>query len=244
MVQNQRLERRAVDRKHRVRCGLLHQDFGHTETEVTSASTVPWRQVFALYLKVGDYTLKRHSQAVQPFLPLEYDTPAEWLISAFGRIFPRISFSTALSTGRCISRSGRRWCRRVWIPYRSISTCTGLSTTWRTTNHHDIGLGVSRYIAHHSRAGYGGQLRGRPAVLQQQLGSGQQFCGGGGACVRPCGEALDSGKIQVSSDGSTWSDSTATWSVESAATDFNSANWLLTKRWRRRHCRCRRTTEA
>ena len=88
-----------------------------------------------------------------------------------------------------------------------------MTTTISDWAFHDISL-------HHSGAGYGGQLRGRPAVLQQQLGSGQQFCGGGGACVRPCGEALDSGKIQVSSDGSTWSDSTATRSVESAATDF------------------------
>ena len=124
----------AVDRKHRVRCGLLHQDFGHTETESHE------RQHGALAAGVRPVPEGGRLYAETPlagcaaFLPLEYDTPAEWLYFErsggyfhgfhFQRLFRRAGVFHDLDAGGAVG------CGFHIGRFRRVR---GFSTTWRTT---------------------------------------------------------------------------------------------------------------
>lgn len=194
---------------------------GILKLKVTSASTVPWRQVFALYLKVGDYTLKRHSQAVQPFYLLEYDTPAEWLISSV-----RADISTDFIFNG--SFDGQVYFN-IWTPVvpsgvDSISVDfdvygafdnveDNVTTTISDWAFHDISLTI---VGLDTAANYEADRQYYSSNSEAGNSFVEEVDHVFGHAVKP----WTPGKIQVSSDGSAWADSTATWSVAGGATDF------------------------
>ena len=194
---------------------------GILKLKVTSASTVPWRQVFAMYLNVGSYTLKRHSQAVPPFYLIDYDSPAEWLIS---------SVRADISTDFIFNGSfDGQVPFTIWTPVvpsgqNSISidfdvygafdnTEDNVTTTISDWAFQDLSLTIvgidtaANYEA--DRVYYSNNSEAGNSFVEEVE---HVF----GHAVKP----WTPGKIQVSSNGSTWADSTATWSVESASTDF------------------------
>ena len=194
---------------------------GVLKLKVTSASTVPWRQVFAMYLDVGAYSLKRHSQAVQPFYLIEYDTPAEWLIS---------SVRADISTDFIFNGSfDGQVPFTIWTPVvpsgvNSISidfdvygafdnTEDSVTTTISDWAFQDLSLTI---IGVDTAANYEAERRYSSTNTEAGNSFVQEEEHIFGHAVKP----WTTGKLQVSSDGSTWADSTATWTVQGGTTEY------------------------
>ena len=194
---------------------------GKLKLKVSSTSTSPWRQVFAMYLKAGDYTLKRESQAVQPLYLIQYDTPAEWLIS---------SVSAHISTDFIFTGSfDGQVPFSIWtpVPPSGVDSLSidfdvfgafdkiddAVVTTITDWAFQDLVLTIAgldtqanfevarRYYANNS-------ADGNSAVETAE----HLF----GHAVKP----WTPGKLQVSADASTWADATATWTVQGGSTDY------------------------
>ena len=205
---------------------------GILKLKVSSTSTAPWRQVFAMYLDAGSYRLKRHSQAVQPFYLIEYDTPAEWQISSVradistdfifnGSFEGQVPFSIWTP----VIPSGQNSITVDFDVYGAFdaqeNNVTTTITDWafQQLTLTIVGLDTAanfeaarKYYALNDNAG-NSQVEEQEHVF--------------GHAVKP----WTPGKLQVSSDGSTWADSTATWTVQGGSTEYEfgalAANELL-----------------
>ena len=194
---------------------------GKLKLKVSSTSTAPWRQVFAMYLKAGDYTLKRESQAVQPLYLIQYDTPAEWLISSVSAHISTDFIFTGSFDGQVpfsiwtpVPPSGVDSLSIDFDVYGAFNKIDdAVVTTITDWAFQDLVLTIAgldtqanfevarRYYANNS-------ADGNSAVETAE----HLF----GHAVKP----WTPGKLQVSADASTWADATATWTVQGGSTDY------------------------
>lgn len=194
---------------------------GILKVKVSSTSTAPWRQVFAMYLDVGSYRLKRQSQAVQPFYLIEYDTPAEWQIS---------SVRADISTDFIFNGSFEGQVPfSIWTPVipsgqNSITVDfdvfgafdaqeNNVTTTITDWAFQQLTLTI---IGLDTAANYEAARK----YYSDNSDSGNSFVFEEAHIFGHAVKPWTPGKIQVSSDGSTWADSTATWTVEGGSTEY------------------------
>jgi len=194
---------------------------GILKVKVSSTSTAPWRQVFAMYLDVGSYRLKRQSQAVQPFYLIEYDTPAEWQIS---------SVRADISTDFIFNGSFEGQVPfSIWTPVipsgqNSITVDfdvfgafdaqeNNVTTTITDWAFQQLTLTI---IGLDTAANYEAARK----YYSDNSDSGNSFVFEEAHIFGHAVKPWTPGKIQVSSNGSTWADSTATWTVEGGSTEY------------------------
>ena len=194
---------------------------GILKVKVSSTSTAPWRQVFAMYLDVGSYRLKRQSQAVQPFYLIEYDTPAEWQIS---------SVRADISTDFVFNGSFEGQVPfSIWTPVipsgqNSITVDfdvfgafdaqeNNVTTTITDWAFQQLTLTI---IGLDTAANYEAARK----YYSDNSDSGNSFVFEEAHIFGHAVKPWTPGKIQVSSNGSTWADSTATWTVEGGSTEY------------------------
>lgn len=194
---------------------------GVLKLKVTSTSPAPWRQVFAMYLDVGSYRLKRHSQAVQPFYLIEYDTPAEWQISSVradistdfifnGTFEGQVPFSIWTP----IVPSGQNSITIDFDIYGAFdaqedNVVTTISDwAFQQLTLTIVGLDTAANFEA-ARKYYALNATDGNSVVEEV---DHIF----GHAVKP----WTPGKLQVSANGSTWADSSATWTVQGGTTEY------------------------
>lgn len=194
---------------------------GKLKLKVTGPTTAPWRQVFAMYLDVGSYRLRRHSSAVQPFYLIQYDTPAQWQIASVrADISTDFVFSGSFdgvvnfSFWTPIVPSG---VNSITIDFDEYGAFNGIDSNVLTTisdwAFQDLTLqivGINTADNYEAKRVYysNNTVAGNSEIVEENHLFGHP--------AKP----YTPGKIQVSSDGATWVDATATWTVQGGTTEF------------------------
>jgi len=194
---------------------------GVLKLKVSSASTAPWRQVFAMYLDVGSYSLKRHSQAVQPFYLIQYDTPAEWQISSVRADISTDFIFSGSFEGQIpftiwtpVIPSGQNSLSIDFDVYGAFNNVEStVTTTISDWAFQDLTLTI---IGLDTAANYEAARK----YYSDNSDTGNSFISEEAHIFGHAVKPWTPSKIQVTSDLATWADSTATWTVEGDGTSY------------------------